>query len=164
MKNKILFIFLLFFQIPSNLFSSQIEFERVSPLIRPFSLKDVCLSYKKESLLIEGKGLHHISCMGEIISILDFCQKSMSKIEIGNRRLLRGYFDEKTNSAICEAGSSAVLTFHCSNKNSKFCHNPKKECQELKKIYAANLNVEMFSVIPEDEGNKLKCYFSMNKN
>ena len=75
------------------------------------------------------------------------------------QELTRGIVDEKRKKVICETAPSVSLTLSCDARSMKYCIDHKRGCEELKKIYAAKLEVVHSSMLEK----KINCYFSKHQ-
>lgn len=118
-----------------------------------FEYAEVCeVMGVKNAILISPKSLSEIECLNKTYSLIDFCLKKFP-IE---KMLTRGYVDQVKKKVICEMGETVMLTLSCDRRDFKYCFNPKKRCEELRKIYANRLELTHFSMIEKN----LNCYFS----
>ena len=118
-----------------------------------YSLRELCETMgSKNNELISANSLLKVDCMGKIFKAIDFCIKKLP-LDMG---LTRGIIDEKNKKVTCETASSITLSLSCDARNIKYCYDSHKGCEELKKIYAYQMEVVHASVLEK----KINCYFS----
>ena len=144
-------IFLLFFITTLN--AAVIKHEVTSAKYEEFSLKEVCAKLGAKNLeLIEAKSLTEIDCMGKVYPALDFC---LNKFPL-EKTLTRAIVDEKSKMVKCEMSESVMLSVSCDKQDLTYCFDPKKGCDDLRKIYANRLEVAHFSMLDKN----INCYFA----
>jgi hypothetical protein len=146
-------------------FGSQVQakivrFDISQPLLKKFLFNEACqLMGHRQLLLVDAPNNYQLDCMGKIITALEFCSKKYPN----DKRLLRGYIDQKKKQVVCQSGNNAILAMSCDSKHDKYCRKPKESCRRLQKVFAHRLNLDHQSVIDASKlrGDKrLNCYFS----
>ena len=101
-------------------------------------------------------------CMGEKVNVRSFCLK-MIKIKkmpnVSKRPFLRGVV-YKEGKALCQFGSSAVLTFNLKDFKNDI-EDSIELCKKLRKSYAFDLKAFHFY---RGKSDKRSCYYSQEKN
>jgi len=121
------------------------------------SYKEVCEGLgHKELLLIEVVDALHLDCMGEKVSVKDFCLQNKDKAK---GSLLRGYVNQKLNEVTCQYGSSAFVSIACDKRDKYLCAKPKLGCERLNKVYALSHELFEYSFIEKDVDNVLNCMY-----
>lgn len=98
----------------------------------------------------------HLDCMGEKVSVKDFCLKKINK-----EQFIRGYINSKLNEVACEMGSEAFLSIGCDKRDKHYCQNPIEGCRKLNKIFAYSHTLNHHSFNEKDVDNVLNCYYSL---
>ncbi len=112
---------------------------------------------KKHSLLVSPKPPAHLDCMGEVVSLSEFCQK----VHINKRfPLMRGVIDPVSNQVACESGEALTLSLRCHEGNDRYCKGAEAGCTELKSIFAFGLDLTHSSMLIDRGDQLLNCYFS----
>ena len=133
---------------------SQVDLKRES-----YSLKKVC-SYMghNHQLMVDAQNTQFVDCMGEMVSVQDFCQKVSKK----DLNLSRGFINSNMSLAYCDYASSVKIKFSCEKKQAKYCSSSaKKGCQKLGKFYARDHQLIHQTFIDENPP-LLSCLFSQN--
>jgi hypothetical protein len=139
--------------INSSLYAAVIKHDISSPRYVNSDYKEVCQEMgAKDSLLISPKSLTEMECFNKTYKLIDFCLKKFPM----DKTLTRGYVDTDKKKVICEMSDSVLVSVSCDSRDLKYCFNPKKGCEELKKIYANRLEVAHYSLLEKN----LNCYFS----
>lgn len=122
-----------------------------------FNYSEICTHYNKTASLIESKNSTTLNCMGEDVSIVEFCEEKFKN----DSDYTRAYLDKNNNQVICQKAKRVVLKYKCSrNSVSSFCIDAITGCQQIKKILAHNLDTIHKSLIKRDDGSRdLNCYF-----
>lgn len=133
-------------------------------LRRPsFSFADVCKYMgQNETLLIDEIGPGNLDCMGQKINLNDFCQKKEKSLELGheNLALARGIIDSLSQNVICEKAKTVSFSFKCRPKDlNDLCLSASFGCEKVQKLYAVNLEISHRSLIEQEQGKILSCYF-----
>jgi len=124
-----------------------------------FTYKDACeFMGHKESPLIE-EGLLELDCMGRKIQVSDFCQQKSK-----DPGLLRGFVDREEKKVVCQSGERVILGVLCDERDKKYCQTSENGCLQLKKIFAARLELVHHALLENKEGKKVQCYFSNDSN
>jgi hypothetical protein len=130
-----------------------IKHETQSAKYESFDFKEVCEKLGAKNFeLIEAKSESEIDCMGKIFPAIDFC---LSKFPM-DKTLTRALVDGKTKKVKCEFTESVMLSLSCDKVDLKYCLDPQKGCEKLKKIYAYRLEMAHFSMLEKN----INCYFS----
>lgn len=120
---------------------------------KEFEYAEVCeLMGAKNSILISPKSLTEMECLNKTYPLIDFCLKKFPM----EKRLTRGFVDQSKKKVVCEMSESVMLSISCDKRDLKYCLNPKKGCEELRKIYANRLEVAHYSMLEKN----INCYFS----
>ncbi|MGZ3787501.1 MAG: hypothetical protein ACXVLQ_03210 [Bacteriovorax sp.] len=139
--------------ISAKIHAAVLKHDVSSPQYKEFDYAEVCEAMgAKNAVLISPKSLSELECLNKVYSLIDFCLKKFSK----EKALTRGFVDEKKKKVICEMSESVMLSVSCDARDMKYCFDPKKGCEELKKIYAYRLDVAHFSMLEKN----INCYFS----
>ena len=118
-----------------------------------FTFREMCETMGSKNLeMISANSLSEIDCMGKTFKSIDFCLKKLPL----DKGLTRGIVDEKNKKIICETSTSVMLSISCDERDIKYCRDPKKGCEELKKIFAHSLELVHSSILEK----KINCYFS----
>ncbi|MBC7429802.1 MAG: hypothetical protein H7336_14400 [Bacteriovorax sp.] len=146
--NFIFFAFLSF-----NLNAAVIKHDILNAKYEEFPFKEVCEKLGAKNLeLIEAKSMTEIDCMGKVYPALDFC---LNKFPL-EKTLTRAIVDDKTKKVKCEMSASVMISISCDRTDLKYCFEPAKGCEQLKKIYANRLSIAHFSMLEKN----LNCYFA----
>ncbi len=133
--------------------SAVLKHDVLTPVLDSFSFKEVCQKLGAKNLeLIEGKSLSEIDCMGKIYPVIDFCLNQF----LMDKSVTRGIVDNKTQTVKCERSKSVMISLSCDREDLKYCFDPKKGCEELRKIYANRLEVVHYSILEKN----INCYFA----
>lgn len=73
-----------------------------------------------------------------------------------DKTLTRGYVDQSKKKVVCEMSESVMISVSCDSRDLKYCFDPKKGCEELRKIYGNRLEIAHYSLLEKN----LNCYFS----
>ncbi len=120
---------------------------------KEFEYSEVCeVMGSKDSVLISPKSLTEMECLNKTYPLIDFCMKKFPM----DKTLTRGFVDQAKKKVVCEISESVMLSISCDQRDLKYCLNPKKGCEELRKIYAHRLEVAHYSMLTKN----LNCYFS----
>jgi len=134
-----------------------IKHEISSPKNYEYPLRELCETMgSKNNELISANSLLEVDCMGKIFKAIDFCLKKLPLEKGLTRGITRAIVEEKNKKVTCETASSITLTISCDARNIKYCYDSHKGCEELKKIYAYQMEVVHASVLEK----KINCYFS----
>lgn len=151
------------FLLSFTLEAAVLKHEVSSPKYKEFDYKEVCESFKvKDVMLVTPVSLTEIECFNKKFQLLDFC---LNKFPL-DKTLTRGYVDKEKKKVICEMSDSVMISVSCDQRDLKYCFDPKKGCEELRKIYGNRLDVAHFSMLEKN----LNCYFakpigdSLNEN
>lgn len=118
-----------------------------------FPFREVCEKLGAKNFeLIEVKSMSEIDCMGKVFPAIDFC---LNKYPL-DKTLTRAIVDEKTKMVKCEHSESVMVSVSCDARDLKYCFDPKKGCDDLKKIYANRLQVAHYSMLEKN----INCYFA----
>lgn len=160
MKIIPLFILITF---PLPLPAAVIKHEVSKARSEEFSFREVCDKLGAKNFeLIEAKSMSEIDCMGKAFPAIDFC---LNKYPL-DKTLTRAIVDGKTKTVKCEHSESVMVSVSCDERDLKYCFDPKKGCDDLKKIYANRLQVAHYSMLEKN----INCYFakpigeSLNEN
>lgn len=155
MRTKKILPFLLIFSSIGQ--AALIKHEALRPTFNEFTFREVCEKLGSKNLeLIEEKSINEIDCMGKIFSAAEFCKE----LDKSDATLTRGIVDGKTKTVKCEHSSSVMLAISCDSRDAKYCLDPQKGCEDLKKIYAMKLETAHYSSIEDKEKRSINCYFS----
>lgn len=136
-----------------SLLASVLKHEVSSPSYKEFDYKEVCDTFKvKDALLISPASLTEMECFNKKFQLIDFC---LNKFPM-EKTLTRGYVDKEKKKVICEMSESVMISVSCDDRDLKYCFDPKKGCEELKKIYGHRLEIAHYSMLEKN----LNCYFS----
>lgn len=137
----------------SNLHAAVLKHEISSPIKKEFEYAEVCDALgTKEAVLITPKNLTHIECLNKTYPLIDFCLKKFPL----ETTLTRGYADLAHKKVLCELSDSVMVSVSCDQRDLKYCFDPKKGCEELRKIYANRLEIAHYSMLEKN----LNCYFA----
>ena len=145
---------------PSSL-HAKVKFEIHDPKNIEEGLKSACSIMKKSGLMTKRESMAFFDCMGEKVSVRSFCleMKKVKKIpEVGKRSFLRGVV-LKERKALCQFGSSAVLTFNLRNFKKKV-DDSISLCEKLREHYAFDLKAFHFY---KGKGAKRSCYYAQKE-
>ena len=143
---------LILFLVPA-LHAEVIKHDVSKPRYQEFSFKETCEKLGTKNLeLIEAKSSSEIECMGKAYPALDFC---LNKFPL-DKTITRAIVDEKTKMVRCEMSDSVMVSVSCDKRDLKYCFDPKKGCDELRKIYAIRLEVAHYSMMEKN----INCYFA----
>lgn len=144
---------MLFLALPLQLYSAVLKHESSKLKIQDYSYADFCSSMKaKSNALISSSGADEIECFNEKFKIIDFCMQKSTML----KHLTRGYAVEKEKKIYCEEAQSVMISVSCDERDMRFCFDPKKGCEMLKKIYAYRLEIVHYSMLEKN----LNCYFA----
>jgi hypothetical protein len=130
-----------------------LKHEASSKTIKSFTFKEVCTGLgSKNNEMIEAKSLTEIDCMGKVFPVMQFCLNQFPL----EKTLARGIVNSKEKKVECEMSASVTVSVSCDKRDLKYCFDPKKGCEELRKIYAYRLEVAHYSLLEKN----LNCYFS----
>ncbi|AUN99665.1 hypothetical protein DOM21_02480 [Bacteriovorax stolpii] len=150
MKTIITFCILL---LSLNSFAAVLKHETSKARYDEYPFREVCEKLGAKNFeLIEAKSMSEIDCMGKVYQAIDFC---LNKFPL-DKTLSRAIVDEKTKMVKCEHSESVMISVSCDERDLKYCFDPKKGCDELKKIYANRLDVAHFSMLEKN----INCYFA----
>lgn len=136
-----------------NLRAAIIKHEVPRAQYREFEYAEVCeLMGTKDAILISPKSLREIECFNKRYQLIDFCLKKLPE----EKKITRGYINSAGKKVICEMADNVSLNLSCDQRDIKFCRDPKKGCEALRKIYAIQLETAHFSMLEK----KLNCHFS----
>lgn len=136
-----------------NLHAAVLKHDVSSPQYKEFEYTDVCeVMGTKNAILISPKSQSEIECTNKTYPLIDFCLKKFPL----KKSLTRGYIDQTKKKVVCEMSDSVMLSVSCDERDLKFCLDPKKGCEQLRKIYANRLEIAHFSMLEKN----LNCYFS----
>lgn len=137
----------------TNLNAAVLKHEISTPQFKEFDYTEVCEEMgAKNSVLITPKSLTQMECLNNTYQLIDFCLKKFPMV----KNLSRGFIDKTKKKVVCEMSDSIMISVSCDQRDLKFCFNPKKGCEELRKIYANRLEVAHFSMLEKN----LNCYFA----
>lgn len=146
-------IILLFSLISTTAFSAVLKHEVSKPTFDETPFKEVCEKLGAKNFeLIEAKSLSEIDCMGKVFPAIDFC---LNKFPL-DKTLTRAIVDGKTKMVKCEHSESVMVSISCDARDLKYCFDPKKGCDELRKIYGNRLEVAHYSMLEKN----INCYFA----
>lgn len=118
-----------------------------------FPFKEVCQKLGAKNLeIIEAKSLSEIDCMGKVYPAIDFCLNQF----LMDKTITRALVDSKTKTVKCEKSVSVMISLSCDKRDLKYCFNPQKGCEELRKIYANRLELVHYSMLEKN----INCYFA----
>jgi hypothetical protein len=130
-----------------------IKHDILNPKFEQFSFREVCKKLGSKNLeLIDAKSQSEIDCMGKIYPAIDFC---LDKFPL-DKTLTRAVVDATTKQVKCEMSASVMVSVSCDKADLKYCLEPEKGCEQLKKIYANRLSIAHFSMLEKN----LNCYFA----
>jgi hypothetical protein len=145
--------FLFFLIAISNLQAAVLRHEVFKPIFKEFEYAEVCeVLGAKNSIIISPQSLSEIECLNKTYPVIDFCSKQNPM----EKTLTRGFIDKIKKKVVCEMSESVMLSVSCDQRDLKYCFNPQKGCEELRKIYANRLETAHFSMLDKN----LNCYFS----
>lgn len=150
-----MFKFILFLNLSliNVLHAEVLKHEISAKKLESFSFKEVCEKLGAKNLeMIEAKSMSEIDCMGKTFPAIDFC---LNKYPI-DMTLTRAIVNEKEKIVQCEKSTSVMLSISCDKRDLKYCLNPKKGCEALRKIYAYRLEVAHYSMLEKN----INCYFT----
>jgi len=134
-------------------YSKVLKHETTKQKVETYSFIDLCKTMKaKNTSLITPVNIGELECFNEKFSIIDFCLQK-SPLE---KHLTRGYAVEKEKKIYCEQALSVMFSVSCDERDMHLCFNPKKGCEQLKKIYAYRLDIAHYSMLEKN----LNCYFA----
>lgn len=141
---------ILFFQV---LHAAVLKHDITTPSYKEFEYLEVCeVMGAKNAVLISPKSLTEMECLNKSYPLIDFCLKKFPM----EKTLTRGFIDQAKKKAVCEMSGSVMLSVSCDKRDLKYCFNPKKGCEALRKIYAHRLDLAHYSLLEKN----LNCYFS----
>lgn len=147
---KIVIFFAFYFSIAQ---AAILKHEVLTPKFQEFSLRDACTALGAKNVeLVEAKSLTEIECMGKVYQAMDFC---LNKFPM-DKTLTRAIVDEKKKMVSCEMSESVMVSVSCDKRDLKYCFDPKKGCEELRKIYANRLETAHYSMLEKN----INCYFA----
>ena len=130
-----------------------LKHEVLTPKFQEFSLRDACAALGVKNLeLTEAKSMTEIECMGKVYQAIDFC---LNKFPM-DKTLTRAIVDGKKKMVTCEMSESVMVSISCDKRDLKYCFDPKKGCEELRKIYANRLETAHYSMLEKN----INCYFA----
>ncbi|MBC7711753.1 MAG: hypothetical protein H7177_00340 [Rhizobacter sp.] len=136
-----------------NLNAAIIKHDILNAKFEEFTFKEVCEKLGAKNLeLIEAKSESEIDCMGKVFPAINFC---LNKFPL-EKTLTRAIVDDKTKKVKCEMSASVMISVSCDKTDLKYCFEPEKGCEQLKKIYANRLSIAHFSMLEKN----LNCYFA----
>lgn len=139
--------------ISTNIHAAVLKHDISSPRYVEFEYADVCETMgAKNAVLITPKSLSEMECLNKTYPLIDFCLKKFPM----EKTLTRGYVDQAKKKIVCEMSESVMISVSCDSRDLKYCFNPKKGCEELRKIYANRLEIAHYSMLEKN----LNCYFS----
>jgi len=154
MKTKIilpLFFFASFIQ------AAVIKHESLKPTFKEFSYREVCEKLGSKNFeLMEAKSINEIDCMGKVFAAIDFCKEA----DKNDGTLTRAIVDDKSKTIKCEHSPSVMLSVSCDARDAKYCLEPQKGCEELKGMYAVQLELAHYSFIEGSVEKNINCYFA----
>ncbi len=135
------------------------ELKRIS-----FSFNDVCKYMGHyETPIIDPWGPGVLDCMGTKINLNEFCLKKEKGLELPNEKLslTRGVNDPISKTVFCEKASSLILSYKCQKKDATdICISAGHGCNKLNQIFAIEMEISRSSLLDQEEGKILNCYFS----
>lgn len=144
---------LLFIFISFNLNAAVLKHDILNAKYEEFSFREVCEKMGAKNFeLMEAKSESEIDCMGKVFPALDFC---LNKFPL-DKTLTRALVEDKTKKVKCEMSTSVMVSVSCDKTGLKYCFEPEKGCEQLKKIYANRLIIAHFSMLEKN----LNCYFA----
>ena len=147
---KILIFFAFYFSVAE---AAILKHDILTPALHEFSFRDVCTALGAKNLeLIAAKSLTEIECMGKVYQAMNFC---LNKFPL-NKTLTRAIVDKKNKMVSCEMSESVMVSVSCDKRDLKYCFDPKKGCEELRKIYANRLDIAHYSMLEKN----INCYFA----
>ena len=147
------YIILATFFLAWPLYSAVLKHESSKLKMQNYSYQDFCETMKaKSATLISASGMDELECFNQKFKIVDFC---MQKAPL-EKHITRGYAVEKEKKVYCEEAQSVMVSVSCDARDMHFCLDPKKGCEQLKKIYAFRLEVVHYSMLEKN----LNCYFA----
>lgn len=150
MKIKILFILL---SLATSSSAALLKHETNKSVSHDFSFREVCEKLGAKNFeLIEAKSISEIDCMGKVFPAMKFCLSKFPQ----EQTLTRAIVDEKSKLVKCEMSESVMVSISCDQRDLKYCLDPKKGCEELRQLYAQQLEVVHFSMLDK----KINCYFA----
>lgn len=150
MKFSIVLILILF---SMPLSSAVLKHEVSKAQYESFPFKEVCQKLGAKNLeLIEAKSLSEIDCMGKVYPAIDFCLNQFPL----DKTITRALADSKTKTVKCEKSVSVMISLSCDKRDLKYCFNPQKGCEDLRKIYANRLDLVHSSMLEKN----INCYFA----
>jgi hypothetical protein len=139
--------------ISQSLHAAVIKHDVSSPTYKEFDYKEVCETFKvKDAVLVSPSSLTEMECFNKKFQLMEFC---LSKFPM-EKTLTRGYVDKDKKKVICEMSESVMISVSCDERDLKYCFDPKRGCEELKKIYGNRLDIAHFSMLEKN----LNCYFA----
>lgn len=145
--------FSLYLIIFSTSHAEVLKHEVLKPTLKEFEYAEVCQTLGAKNLeLISAKSVHEIECLNKSYFITEFCHKKIPLV----KNLTRGFLDIKNKKAVCEMSDSVMVSISCDKRDLRYCLEPKKGCEALRKIYANQLELAHFSMLEKN----INCYFA----
>lgn len=136
-----------------TLHASVLKHEVSSPSYKEFDYQEVCeAGGRKNVLLVTPVSLTEMECFNKTFPLMDFCLNKFPK----EKTLTRGYVNKDKKKVVCEMSESVMISVSCDERDLKYCLDPKKGCEELRKIYGNRLEIAHYSMLEKN----LNCYFS----
>jgi len=147
------FLLILFFLNPNHSKSAVIKHDVQSPKLDIFTFKEVCQKLGAKNFeMIEENSPTEIDCMGKSYPVIDFCLHQF----LMDKTITRGIIDSKSKTVKCERSTSVMVSLSCDKKDLTYCFDPKKGCNEIRKIYANRLELVHYSMLEKN----INCYFA----
>jgi len=151
-----IFFFLL---LPLVSFSHVIQDDVMTTDRKNYSFKNVCSRMvSHEAPLVEVVSGQELDCMGQKISVSDFCDKELA----ADPYYLRAYMNKDSKEVVCQSGKTVLFKYLCVKFSDKaICNNqPKKNCLQFKDKLARRLDLVHFSQLKNEKGvPQLNCFF-----
>ena len=111
---------------------------------------------KTEPLLYHIHDLVHMDCMGQLISVQNYCQKKFAEEDF----FVRGLLDKELNSDLCVFSSQSLLTWEFPSSGKYKCDASSETiCLKLKTVFAKTLPVFKSFYTREGADKVLTCYY-----
>lgn len=145
--------YLLFLLFSYSTSAAVLKHDVSSATLKEFSYNETCEEMGvKEATLISEISMTKLECLNKTFELIDFCLKKFPM----DKRLTRGFLLKEKKQVICEFSDSVMMSLTCDSRDLKYCFNPKKGCEALRKIYANRLETAHFSMLEKN----LNCYYS----
>ncbi len=145
--------FIVFLFLSNRLNAAVLKHDISAPRFSEYEYVEVCKEFGvQDAILITPRNLSEIECLNKTFKLMDFCLKKFPL----DKSLTRGFIEKTKKKVVCERSDSVMISLSCDIKDLKYCLNPQKGCEELRKIFANRLDLAHFSMLEKN----INCYFS----